>query len=157
MCILHNIASSFHCHMCWLEFKMPLPPVKKQKTRACVREIQVHKLWTNVYSQKRWQLWLWVWTREHNNNNNTNISLHYPSIGHALQSQVLPCFLCRHYLVEVLEVELLVDGVSAVHVGPAGFDEGCQGCIALLFGKFCSLCLWGLATEYSVRLTSECK
>ena len=155
MCILHNIASSFHCHMCWLEFKMPLPPVKKQKTRACVREKQVHKLWTNVYSQKRWQLWLWVWAREHNNN--TNISLHYPSIVPALQSQVLPCFLCRHYLVEVLEVELLVDGVSAVHVGPAGFDEGCQGCIALLFGKFCSLCLWGLATEYSVRLTSECK
>ena len=77
MCILHNIASSFHCHTCWLEFKMLLPPVKKQKTRACVREIQVHKLWTNVYSQKCWQLWLWA--REHNNN---NISLHYPSIVH---------------------------------------------------------------------------
>ena len=31
---------------------MPLPPVKKQKTLACIREIQVHKLWTKVYSQK---------------------------------------------------------------------------------------------------------
>ena len=29
---------------------MPLPPAKKQK--ACIREIQVHKLWTKVYSQK---------------------------------------------------------------------------------------------------------
>ena len=35
-----------------MEFKMPLPPVKKQKTLACIREIQVHKLWTKVYSQK---------------------------------------------------------------------------------------------------------
>ena len=32
MCILHNIASSFHCHMYWLEFQMLLPPVKKIKT-----------------------------------------------------------------------------------------------------------------------------
>ena len=39
MCISHNIASSFHCHMCWLEFKMPLPPAKKQKTLACLRGI----------------------------------------------------------------------------------------------------------------------
>ena len=31
MCISHNIASSFHCHMCRLEFKVPLPPVKKTK------------------------------------------------------------------------------------------------------------------------------
>ena len=37
---------------CWLEFKMPLPPAKKQKTPACISEIQVHKLWTKVYSQK---------------------------------------------------------------------------------------------------------
>ena len=51
VCILHNIASSFHRHTCQLEFKMPLPPAKKQKTPACVREIQVHKLWTKVYSQ----------------------------------------------------------------------------------------------------------
>ena len=29
MCISHNIASSFHCHTCQLEFKMPLPPAKK--------------------------------------------------------------------------------------------------------------------------------
>ena len=25
---------------------------KKQKTPACIREIQVYKLWTKVYSQK---------------------------------------------------------------------------------------------------------
>ena len=31
---------------------MPLLPAKKQKTPACIREIQVHKLWTKVYSQK---------------------------------------------------------------------------------------------------------
>ena len=31
---------------------MPLPPAKKQKTLACIRQIQVHKLWTKVYSQK---------------------------------------------------------------------------------------------------------
>ena len=31
---------------------MLLPPVKKQKTPACIREIQVYKLWTKVYSQK---------------------------------------------------------------------------------------------------------
>ena len=31
---------------------MPLLPVKKQKTPACIREIQVYKLWTKVYSQK---------------------------------------------------------------------------------------------------------
>ena len=30
---------------------MPLPPAKKQKTLACIREIQVDKLWTKVYSQ----------------------------------------------------------------------------------------------------------
>ena len=52
MCILHNIASYFHCHICRLEFKMLLPPAKKQKTLACIREIQVHELWTKVYSQK---------------------------------------------------------------------------------------------------------
>ena len=52
MCISHNIASSFDCHTCWLEFKMPLPPAKKQKAPACIREIQVHKFWTKVYSQK---------------------------------------------------------------------------------------------------------
>ena len=52
MCILHNIASSSHCHICQLEFKMLLPPAKKQKTPACLREIQVHKLWTKVYSKK---------------------------------------------------------------------------------------------------------
>ena len=52
MCILRNIASSFHCHTCQLEFKVPLPPAKKQKILACIREIQVHKLWTKVYSQK---------------------------------------------------------------------------------------------------------
>ena len=42
-----------HCFflpLCWMEFKMPLPPAKKQE--ACIREIQVHKLWTKVYSQK---------------------------------------------------------------------------------------------------------
>ena len=49
---MHNTASTFHCHTCWLEFKMLLPPAKKQKTPACIREIQVHKLWTKVYSQK---------------------------------------------------------------------------------------------------------
>ena len=38
--------------MCRLEFKMPLLPAKKQKTPAWIREIQVHKLWTKVYSQK---------------------------------------------------------------------------------------------------------
>ena len=52
MCISHNIASSFHRHMHRLEIKMPLPPVKKQKTPACIKEIQVHKRWTKVYSQK---------------------------------------------------------------------------------------------------------
>ena len=52
MCISHNSALSFHCHTCWLEFKMLLPPAKKQKTLACLREIQVHKHWTKVYSQK---------------------------------------------------------------------------------------------------------
>ena len=31
---------------------MLLPPVKKRKTLACIREIQVHKFWTKVYSQK---------------------------------------------------------------------------------------------------------
>ena len=31
---------------------MLLLPVKKQKTLACIREIQVHKLWTKVYCQK---------------------------------------------------------------------------------------------------------
>ena len=31
---------------------MPLVPAKKQKTPACIREIQVHKLWTKVYSQQ---------------------------------------------------------------------------------------------------------
>ena len=35
-----------------LEFKMLLPPAKKQKTLACIREIQVHKHWTKVYSPK---------------------------------------------------------------------------------------------------------
>ena len=35
-----------------LEFKTPLPPVKKQKTLASIREIQVHKHWTKVYSRK---------------------------------------------------------------------------------------------------------
>ena len=53
MCISHNIAISFHCHTCWLEFKMPLPQVKKQqKTLACIKKIQDHKLSTKVYSQK---------------------------------------------------------------------------------------------------------
>ena len=52
MHIQHNIASSFYCHTCRLEFKMPLPPAKKQKTLACIREIQVHKLWTKVYSPR---------------------------------------------------------------------------------------------------------
>ena len=50
--ISHNIVSSFHCHTCQLELKMLLPPVKKKKTPAYIREIQVHKLWTKVYSQK---------------------------------------------------------------------------------------------------------
>ena len=31
---------------------MLLPPAKKQKTPACIREIQGHRLWTKVYSQK---------------------------------------------------------------------------------------------------------
>ena len=31
---------------------MPLLPAKRQKTPACIRQIQVHKLWTKVYSQK---------------------------------------------------------------------------------------------------------
>ena len=33
---------------------MLLPPAKKlqQQKTACIREIQVHKLWTKVYSQK---------------------------------------------------------------------------------------------------------
>ena len=52
VCILHNIVSSFHCNTRQLEFKMPLPPAKNEKTLACIREIQVHKLWTKVYSQK---------------------------------------------------------------------------------------------------------
>ena len=52
MCILHNIASSFHCHRCWSEFKMLLPPAKTTtKDPGSIREIQVHKLWTKVYSQ----------------------------------------------------------------------------------------------------------
>ena len=52
MCITHNIVSSFCCHMCQLEFRMPLPPAKKLRTLDCIREIQVHKLWTKVYCQK---------------------------------------------------------------------------------------------------------
>ena len=51
MCISY-IASSFHCHKCQLKFKVLLPPAKKQKTLACIRERQVHKLLTKVYSQK---------------------------------------------------------------------------------------------------------
>ena len=35
-----------------LELKMLLPPAKKQNTLACIREIQVHKDWNKVYSQK---------------------------------------------------------------------------------------------------------
>ena len=31
---------------------MLLLPVKKQKTPACIREIQVHRLWTKVYSPR---------------------------------------------------------------------------------------------------------
>ena len=31
---------------------MPLPPAKKLRTLDCIREIQVHKLWTKVYCQK---------------------------------------------------------------------------------------------------------
>ena len=31
---------------------MPLLPVKKQKTPACLREIQVYRLWTKVYSPR---------------------------------------------------------------------------------------------------------
>ena len=31
---------------------MPRVPAKKQKTPACIRKIQVHKLWTKVYSQQ---------------------------------------------------------------------------------------------------------
>ena len=38
--------------MCWLELKLLLQPAKKQKTPACIREIQVHKLRTKVYSLK---------------------------------------------------------------------------------------------------------
>ena len=38
--------------MCQLEFKMALPPAKKPKAPACIREIEVHKLWTKVYSQE---------------------------------------------------------------------------------------------------------
>ena len=34
-----------------MEFKMLLVPAKKQKNPACIRKIQVHKLWTKVYSQ----------------------------------------------------------------------------------------------------------
>ena len=49
---MHNIASSFHRHTCRLEFKMSLPPVKKQKTLAYIRKIQVYKRWTKVYSHK---------------------------------------------------------------------------------------------------------
>ena len=54
-----HVYSAQHC------FFLPLPHVlvgilnaaatrlvKKQKTLACIREIQVHKLWTKVYSQK---------------------------------------------------------------------------------------------------------
>ena len=32
MCILHNIASFFHCHTCWMEFKIPLPGLLKGNT-----------------------------------------------------------------------------------------------------------------------------
>ena len=63
MCISHNTASSFLCHMCRLEFKMPLPPVKKQKTLACIREIQVHKYWTKVYSQKGLTAMVLIYTK----------------------------------------------------------------------------------------------
>ena len=35
-----------------LGFKMPLVPAKKQKIPACIREIQVHKLWTKVNSKQ---------------------------------------------------------------------------------------------------------
>ena len=42
--------------MCQLEFKMLLPPAKKQKTPACIREVQVHKLWPKFTPKKDWQL-----------------------------------------------------------------------------------------------------
>ena len=86
MCISHNIASSFHCHMCRLEFKMPLPPAKKQKTLACIREIQVLKLCTKVYSQK-WltQLWTQVFV--------VVLLLHIVS---SLVCLILPCLFLVH-------------------------------------------------------------
>ena len=42
-----------HCFFLPLPVKMLPPPVKKQKTPACRREIQAHKLWTTVYFQKK--------------------------------------------------------------------------------------------------------
>ena len=52
-----------HAYLAQHCFFLPLPHMlvgiqnatatsKKQKTPACIREIQVHKLWTKVYSKK---------------------------------------------------------------------------------------------------------
>ena len=52
-----TVYSAKHCfffplpHMS-LEFKMMLPPAKKQKAPACIRERRVNEHWTKVYSQK---------------------------------------------------------------------------------------------------------
>ena len=90
MCISHNLASSYHCHMYWLEFRMPLPPAKKQKTLACIREIQVHKHWTKVYSQKGltamhllplWsQSWKWPAPITHRKQRNVTLTRPYSVI-----------------------------------------------------------------------------
>jgi len=42
MGILHNIDSSFNCHTCQMEFKMPLPPAKKQ-TNKKTKKLGLHK------------------------------------------------------------------------------------------------------------------
>ena len=52
-CVFHTTLLLPSAATCQLELKMPLPPAEKKlwKKMACIREIQVHKLWATVYSQ----------------------------------------------------------------------------------------------------------
>ena len=63
MCISHNTASSFHCHTCWLEFKMPLPPVEKTKDPGL--HLKGKYKFTNsglrFIPKRGWQLWILCW------------------------------------------------------------------------------------------------
>ena len=87
------IASSFHCHTFWLEFKMLLPPAKKQNTLACIRETQVHKLWTKVYSQKGLTAMMFTWAtfiKYHHNNHLITLKVSKSTYSEGLTLQRLP-------------------------------------------------------------------